>query len=86
MVIADADCGWAKFVPDEHDAPLVVDPDRVASRKVSPQGFQTVSRWDGKILENLYPVHLDEFAQGDASDRVVASVGLAMEKLLGVFV
>lgn len=62
MVIANRDLGWAVIAPNEDDPPLVVDADRVVTRQISLQGFESVSGRDCKILENPRPVHLDQFA------------------------
>jgi hypothetical protein len=35
MVIADSDLGRAKFIPNEDDAPLVIDADGVAAGQIT---------------------------------------------------
>ena len=66
MVIADPDLGRAKRVPDEDDAPLVIDADGVAACEITLQGFESVSWRHGQILKDARAVHLNEFAQGHA--------------------
>ena len=68
MVIDD--CGFMGAVrfPAEADAPLVIDVDGMLSLAVALEGFQPVSRRDGKVVQFGDGMELGEFAQGNALD------------------
>jgi hypothetical protein len=51
MIIDDFDLVRIPFVPDETDAPLVVDADTVLSSPFSLQRFQSVTRRHPQILK-----------------------------------
>jgi hypothetical protein len=86
MVITNGDLNRSMLGPSEYNPPLVVDPDRVATRQIPLQGFESVPGRDGKILKNPCPVHLNQFAQCYASDRCETTIGFSLKKLLGVLV
>jgi hypothetical protein len=51
VIVRDLDVVGVSFAPDEADAPLIVDPDAVLTRPISPKSFQTIARRHFKILE-----------------------------------
>jgi hypothetical protein len=81
MVIQNANLRRPRFRPAEDDAPLVVDPDGVKARAITPQGFEAISRWHGQIRQPAGVVQLDQFPQRDAGDDREAPVSLFLEKL-----
>ena len=47
--------------PEEDEAPLAVDPDRMLAATIAPQGFKPVSRWKPQIVQLLGRVECGEF-------------------------
>lgn len=65
MVIDDADLAALPVVPDETDAPLVVDPDAVLALAASLQRLQPVGRRNAQVVEPLGVVQHPQFAPRD---------------------
>lgn len=76
MVIHDGDIGRTGMCPAEHDAPLVVDADGMATRKIAFERLHAVPRRHLEIVQLSGLVHLDEFPHGGTRDRVKAAVSL----------
>jgi hypothetical protein len=53
MVVDDFDMRRSSFIPHKTDAPLVVDPDRMLSQPIGPQGFKTIAGRHPEIAQ--YP-------------------------------
>ena len=68
MIIDDFDLVRIPFVPDETDAPLVVDADTVLFSPVSLHPFESVTRRHPQILKALRAVKNEQFAQCSSLD------------------
>ena len=53
MVVDDLDIFGRVLLPMETDAELIIDPDRILTRTVSRQGFQSIARWPSQIRKLL---------------------------------
>jgi hypothetical protein len=63
MVVDDFDMAWSSFLPDEADAPLVVDQDAVLAGAVAFQRFQPIAGRDTQILQDARLIEQTQFAQ-----------------------
>jgi hypothetical protein len=43
--------------PPKNDAPLVIDPDRMVSRKITPQPFEAIAWRQKQVFEPVRRVH-----------------------------
>ena len=86
MVIDDSHLGRADFRPFENDAPLIVYPYGMESGEISFQRFESVSGWDGEVIEFSSVVHLDELPEGHSCDGGKTLVPFFPVKLLGILV
>jgi hypothetical protein len=53
MVVGDFHIVGIPTLPAEHDAPLVVDPDRMPALQGPTQRLQAVPRWIAEIVEGF---------------------------------
>ena len=81
MVIDDPDLCRSGLGPPEDEPPLVVDPDRMKPRAISPLEFKAVPRRHCEVGQSSGPVHLHQFSQGDPGDGGETPVLLLQEKL-----
>jgi hypothetical protein len=68
VVIDDFDFMGTICFPEETDAPLVIDADRVLAFPVALESFQTIAGWDREVVEFGDGVKLGEFPQGNTLD------------------
>jgi hypothetical protein len=52
-------------MPDETNPPLIVDPDRVLTLPVRPQGFEAITRGNAKIAKYPSLIQKTELAERD---------------------
>ena len=82
MIVGNLHVIAVTIAPNETDAPLIIDPDRVLSLAISPQGLQLISRGRSQDAQFRCSVELEQFSEGNALDRVETLAVLIMEKLL----
>ena len=68
MVIDDFGRVRVPVLPDEADAPLVIDADAVPARQVALEGFEAVARRHPQVIQDRRRRKLRELAKGDALD------------------
>lgn len=85
MIVLDSYPIWPFIRPTKDDPPLIVDSYRVQSGQVAFQGFEPIARWHFQVFQSSGPIHLDQFPQSHAGNRIEATISLFKEKLLGVF-
>ena len=59
--------------PDEADSPLLVDPDAVLTRSLTPQALESVTGRDPEVLQGLGGIEHDQLAERRAFDAWVES-------------
>src|SRR5687767_14025875 len=64
VVVDDFDFVGMALSPDETDAPLIVDPDRMLPAAVASQGFEAIGRWNAQIGEALRRIEQTQPTQG----------------------
>jgi len=60
MVVNDCDFKRIASSPAEADAPLIVDPDAMLALSVAFQSFESVSRWDAKVVQSAGAMNLNQ--------------------------
>jgi hypothetical protein len=55
----------SSLIPDETDPPLIVDPDRVLTLPVCPQGFEAVARGNTKVAKDPSLIQETKLAKRD---------------------
>jgi hypothetical protein len=68
MVIDDLDLAGMPGLPDEANAPLVVDADAVLSGSITLEGFKPIAGGHPQIIEGFRGRELGEFPEGDPLD------------------
>ena len=66
MVVNDFEFVRVAVLPDEADAPLVVDADAVPARQAALQGFEAVARRHPQVIQDRRRRLLRELAEGEA--------------------
>jgi hypothetical protein len=64
MVVDDFDISRSSFIPDETDAPLIVDPDRMLSRAISLERLEPINGRNPEIVQDPSLVQKTELSQG----------------------
>lgn len=62
VIVVNFDLIGISVVPDEADAPLVIDPDAVVTRPVAAQLLQSIAGQSGQVTQFLCTVELTQFA------------------------
>ena len=68
MVIHDGDVGRTGMCPAEHDAPLIIDSDRVKAGEVPLKRLEPVAGRYAQVEKDLGCVEHVELAQGNSTD------------------
>jgi hypothetical protein len=68
MIIHDFNVFGAVRRPAKHDAPLIVDPNRVSALSIPLQSLKPISRRDCQVPEVGGVVQLDQLPTGDADE------------------
>jgi len=84
MVIDDFHFVAVASAPDETDAPLVIDADRVLTCTVAIESLELVSRGRSQKAKLARGVYLEEFPKGHTFNRTGAFATVVKEKLLRV--
>jgi hypothetical protein len=84
MVIQDGDFGWALRGPTKNDAPLIIDTDGMAAIEVTGKRLQAVARWHGEVRKLRSLIHLNEFAQRNATNSRETPIPFGPEKLFRI--
>ena len=71
VVVDQLDIFGACVGPGEADPPLLVDPDAVRAGAIALQLFESISRRDPQVAENLGGVEDQQLAEGDSLGAVV---------------
>jgi hypothetical protein len=87
MIVGDLDAIGTAILPDETDAPLVVDPDAMLAGSVPLQGFQMIARRRGQVAQLFSLMDLAQFALSNPLDVRRKFPGkLSMEKPFRILV
>jgi hypothetical protein len=84
VIIDNLDIRHVASVPDETDAPLIINPYAVLTSSVSVQSFQTISGRCRQISDLRGAIQLPELALGDALDSM-ESLAVQPSKKTGGF-
>lgn len=68
MIVDDFDRMSAVVMPDESDAPLAVDPNRMLAPAIASQSLQPVARRHAKVLQALGRVERAKLAPGGGGE------------------
>jgi hypothetical protein len=68
MIVHDLDVVGRVVSPDEANAPLIVDPDRVLTPTITMERFEAVSRGDPEIFHGRRGMEEEELAIGRPLD------------------
>ena len=85
VVIHDLDPFRALFVPDEANAPLIIDANAVLALATALQRFKSIARRYAQIIQHRGPVKLFKFAQGGPLDVNPAANTLTEEECPRLF-
>jgi hypothetical protein len=86
MIINDFDRGRVGALPDEANAPLVVDANTVLGCSATLKGFQPIARRHPKVIQFSGGMELNEFTESGALDVWRKSPGtLALPNLFRLF-
>ena len=69
--------------PHKTNPPLVIDPNRVLTLPIAPQGFQLIPRWGCQHPQFRRGVQLQKFSQRDPLECPEAPRVLVVKKLFG---
>ncbi len=87
MIITNLDVKCVTIFKAKADAPLIIDPDRVLSIKITLQPFQAIARRHPQIIELMCSVQGHELAPGAIRDVCgQAARSVALEELLGLLI
>lgn len=64
MVVGDFNFEGVAFVPNEADAPLLIDADAVLSCPVSTKCLKVIARWNAEVIQCRCEVKHGEFVEG----------------------
>ena len=84
MIIHDFYVVAVTVAPNEADAPLVVDPDRVLTLSLSSQGLQSIPWRRSQDSQLRRGVKLQQFAQGYSFDGAESFAVMIVEEILGL--
>ena len=68
MVIANFHLDGIVLRPTKADPPLIIDADRMLSRAITPQGFQSVARRNPQVVQTCCAIQQSQFVQGALLD------------------
>jgi hypothetical protein len=85
MVVCDFDISGIAVAPDEADAPLVVDPNRVLASSIVFESLESEA-WTFEVRQRRRCVEETELAQGDALEGLKSSDALLPEQPLRVLI
>ena len=68
VVVDDFHVIRAPIRPNEADAPLVVDADRVLSRPITAERLKAIARWRPQIVQHTRRVHRLQLTTGDPEE------------------
>ncbi len=84
MVVYDSDLCRSTRSPCKHNAPLVVDSNRVVACTVTSQLLQAIAGRNGKVREKAGLIDLNELPKGNSCNCSKPAVTLEMEQFLSV--
>jgi hypothetical protein len=75
----------ASGLPAETESPLVIDSDAVVSFPVSFQSFETICRWNSKVIDVFSGIKHRQFAKSHQGERRKTAIATGGPELSGVF-
>lgn len=87
VIVDDADFGGVSIGPTEHDAPLVIHPNRVESPQVALQSLQPVARRNPQVVDAGSRIDDQQLPEGGALDLFREALhALSTEEVFGATV
>ena len=63
MIIDDLDVAGTVHIPDETNAPLIVDSNTVLALSASLESFESVARWYAKVVQDNRPLKMPQLSE-----------------------